>query len=612
MLKRQLLQLTPARVAGALFLVLATAVAGQTTADAPLPLPLYVVSATRTPQELQFTPSSVTVLSLGELGAAQVSDLRTALAEIPGLYVASTGPTGGQSSVFLRGASSHQTLFIVDGVRMNDRAAGYFNFLGGADLAGLDRFEVLRGPQSTLYGSSAMGGVILLDTAHGCGAAAGQVEATGGAFDTVGATVAVTGGAGGLGGSAVLGRLHTANDLPQNGYEQWAWAARLEDQLTPELLLGVTARGQQGDYDEVGSRLYASPGHVAADNYLTTVYADWRRDRDFASRLTVAEHQRGYTYRAAWGTSELRNRRDIVDWQNTWADFEGAEVVLGGNLERARYSIDGVRTTDHSAAGFLSSTAHPAKTVTVDAGLRYDEFKSVGGAATWRTGVSWVPAPGTKLRATYGTGFTAPGSDDRYGVPQWGQLGNASLRPEKSRGWDVGVDQTLAGGAVALSATYFNNRFRDLFEYAITDYTTYTGQIVNRARATTSGAELAAGATFVRFVHARLAYTYLEARDDTDGVRLIRRPRHVADAEIRVQPAPPWTVGVGLHGVADRVESGGRIEDYTTVRLFASYAVVKNLVLKARVENALDERYEEVLGYAALPRGAYGSVEWKF
>ena len=612
MFQRLLFPTPPALVAGALALACAAPAAAQPASDPPVPLPQFVVSATRTPQDLQFTPSSVTALSTDDLSLAQIPDLRTALAGVPGLYIASTGPTGGQSSVFLRGASSHQTLFIVDGVRMNDRAAGYFNFLGSADLAGLDRLEVLRGPQSTLYGSSAMGGVVLLDTAHGGGPAAGQVAVTGGSFDTFGATVAATGNQAGVGGSAAFGRLRTANDFPQNGYEQSAWSARVEDQLTPELLLGLTTRGQQGDYDEAGSRLYPSPGHVAADNYLTTAYGEWRPDRDFVSHLTVAEHQRRYTYRAGWGTSELRNRRDLVDWQNTWADFAGAEVVLGGNFERSLYSIDGVRTNDRSAAGFLSTTVHPARGVTVDAGLRYDHFSSVGGAATGRTGVSWVPVTGTKLRATYGTGFTAPGSDDRYGVREWGQLANPDLAPEKSQGWDVGVDQTLAGGSVAFSATYFHNRFRNLFEYEITDFEAFTGHIVNRARATTAGVELAAAATVARIVHARIAYTYLDARNDTDAVRLIRRPRQVVDVEVRVQPALAWTVGAGLHGVADRVESAGPIEDYTTARLFASYEVVRNLLLKARVENALNERYEEVLGYAALPRGAYGSVEWKF
>ncbi|MCX6945460.1 MAG: TonB-dependent receptor plug domain-containing protein, partial [Opitutales bacterium] len=151
--------------------VLCAVTRAQTTPAAPVgdPLPLgqFVVSASRTPQDPKFVASSVTTLALADLAAAQVTDLRTALSAQAGVGVVSSGAVGGQTSVFLRGSNSYQTLFIVDGVRMNDRAALYSNFLGGADLAGLGRIEVLRGPQSTLYGSSAMGGVIVLDTARG-------------------------------------------------------------------------------------------------------------------------------------------------------------------------------------------------------------------------------------------------------------------------------------------------------------------------------------------------------------------------------------------------------------------------------------------------------------
>ena len=174
--------LTLSRLAG--WSLLASACAATplaTRAQAPVEqLDAYVVSATRTPQDPKLSSSSITLLPLADLQTAQTVDLRTALAQTPGVAVVSSGATGGQSSVFLRGADSDQTLFVVDGVRMNDRSTAYLNFLSGADLLGLERGEVLRGPQSTLYGSSAMGGVILLETAHGGGQPAGVAEATAG------------------------------------------------------------------------------------------------------------------------------------------------------------------------------------------------------------------------------------------------------------------------------------------------------------------------------------------------------------------------------------------------------------------------------------------------
>ena len=606
--------LTLSRVAGWFLLAFAGAATPLAMrAQAPVEqLSAYVVSATRTPQDPKLSSSSITLLPLADLQAAQTVDLRTALAQTPGVVVVSSGATGGQSSVFLRGANSDQTLFIVDGVRMNDRSTAYLNFLSGADLLGLDRVEVLRGPQSTLYGSSAMGGVILLETAHGGGTPAGVAEATAGSFSKFDGAIAGKGGDAALGYSGSLARTTTANDRPSNEYKQWSYSTRLESQVAPAWLLGATLRGQQSDYEEPGSRLFASAGKVDADNHLVTAYSQWRPGADFTSRLTVAWHQRDYSFAGAYGLSRSQNTRDIADWQNTWIASPQAEVVAGVNAEQSRYTIDGARTDDHSRAGYLSTTMKPLAALVLTGGLRYDDYASAGGATTGRVGVVWLPADGTKLRATIGTGFEAPGSDDRYGVPEWGQLPSPGLRPEKSRGWDAGLDQTLADGRVMLSATYFHNRFRDLFDYQVTDFTTFQGRIVNRARASTQGAELAANIHVGQGAGVRASYTYLDAHDDVSGARLLRRPRHAGDFDAHVQATKAWLVGAGLHVVADRVDSGGPLGSWTTARLYTSYAINSGLRLKIRVENALNKAYEEVLGYAALPRGVFGGVEWRF
>lgn len=600
---------------GAAAVFIAPSRAQTTPPDDTVRLDRYVVSATRTPQDPKFIPSSVTTLALDGLAAAQVADLRTALAGQPGVVVVNSGAVGGQSAVFLRGSNTYQTLFVVDGVRMNDRSALYLNFLSGADLAGVDRVEVLRGPQSTLYGSSAMGGVIVINTTHGCAPDSGSLAATAGSFNTFGATAAAQGGTRTFGYSASLGHLETDNDRPANGYRQWSFSTRLEDLLTPTLLVGATLRGQTGDYEEPGSLAYPAPGIVAADNYLATVYAQAKVGDDFTSRLTLARHRRNYTYTSTGAysyVSALKNQRDILDWQNTWAAARNVEVVAGANFEHSRYTVDTAVSSDDVSAGYFTLTARPCATVALTAGLRRDDFKTTGGATTWRTGLTWLPTAGTKFHATYGTGFTAPGSDDRYGVPQWGQLPSPGLHPEKSRGYDVGLDQTLLSGALTLSLTYFDNRFRDLFQWTYVSYVTYEGRIVNIARASTSGTELAAVWKFGPTMKARLAHTYLDARDDTIHARLIRRPRQMLDAEVQQQVTNAWQAGAGLHAVADRIDSGTTMPDYTTVRLFTSYAVNDRLHLKLRAENALNKAYQEVYGYPALPRAVHGSVEWQF
>ena len=294
MLNRHILTTTSAVPAGLLALALAASAAGQTvTHDAVVDLPDYVVSATRTPQDPKYTASSVSVVPLLDIGTMQLADLSTALSQVPGVQVTTTGATGGTTKVSLRGASSSQTLLLVDGVRMNNRQNDFYmgSVMGGTDLVGIDRIEVLRGPQSTLYGSSAMGGVILLNTAHGCGTPTGNVSVGGGSFDSFGAAVSEAGGTSNLGYSVSLGYSETDNDRPNNHYERWSYATRVEYTPTPTTLIGATFRGQNGDYDEPNALAYAdNPGVLGSDNYLGTLYGQVAVGESFVSRLTAGWH----------------------------------------------------------------------------------------------------------------------------------------------------------------------------------------------------------------------------------------------------------------------------------------------------------------------------------
>ena len=599
-------------------LAFAAPLATSSPAQSPAPdvtLGTYVVSATRTLQDPALAPSSVTLLPLADLQEAQVADLRTALSETPGVVVANSGARGGQSSIFLRGANSDETLFVVDGVRLNTTTASYVNFLGGADLAGLDRIEVLRGPQSTLYGSSAMGGVILLETARGSGAPSGDLSGYAGSFGSLGAGVGSQGGLGAFDYSASLTRQQTDNDRAYNAFGAWNYSERLDDQVTPSLLVGSTLRGQVSHYEEPGPTTYPSPGDVQTVADLATAYADFRSGQTFDSRLTAAWYQDEYTWdKDAPDEYYARNSRDILDWQNSWQAAPWAELVGGVNAEQSYYQAGGL-TTDRLMAGYLSSTFKPAAGVELTAGLRRDDFNTAGAATTGRAGAAWVLKGGlTKLRATYGTGFNAPTPDERYGEPPY-LIPNPGIRPERSRGWDAGLDRTILEGRVTLEATWFGNRFRDLLEDEITNPVTYAGQEVNVDRARTSGVELGLGARPSPLLTLRAAYTYLEAWDESAGQRLIQRPRHTLDAGAERRLTRGWLAGAGVHLVSDRVDGAyapSPLPGYATVRLYTSWAIRRNLVAKLRVENLLNRRYQEVAGYPALPLGVYAGTEWRF
>jgi vitamin B12 transporter len=579
----------------------------------------WVVSASRTPQDRRFTPSSVTALSLPELRLTQIDGLKTALAQTPGVIVVSTGATGGQTSIFMRGANADQVLFLVDGVRMNTTQADYLNFLGGADLAGLERLEVLRGPQSTLYGSSAMGGVIAMETAAvGAGQTTGVVAARVGSFDTRGATVAARGRAGGLGYSASFGHDRTDNRRPDNAHKQSAYTLRFEDSIRPTLALGATLRGQVSAYDEAGSLLFPGAGRVEALNHLATTYAQWRPVAEFRSRLTAGWHQKEYTYTpkpyGSAATFYSRNTRRILDWQNSWDAAPWVTLVAGANAEWSHYISGGAPLQDRLHGAYLSTVLRPLANLSIDGGFRTDDYDLAGRATTGRAGVAYrVPATGTKFRATYGTGFKAPSGANRFGsLPFYAP--SPTIRPEKSTGWDAGFDQALFGERLTVGATFFQSRFRDMISNVFQPATGLF-KATNLKLARTEGVEFALAARPVQALTLRAAYTYLSALD-TSAVkitRLARRPRHTLDLSAHGQATTKWLVGAGLHSVSDRVQSATvALENYATVRLHTSYALTPAVAVKFRVENALNETYAEVLGYPALPRALFGSVEWKF
>lgn len=587
--------------------------------DPAAPLEHVVVSAARLPQDPRYTPSSVSRLSLPELRLTQTADLKTALAQTPGVIVFSTGAVGAQTSLSIRGANADQVLLLVDGVRMNTTQADYLNFLGGADLVGLERLEVLRGPQSTLYGSSAMGGVILTETAAvGHGPGTGVAELHAGSFDTLGGSLSTRGRAGRFGYSASFGREQTANDRPNNAYKQSAYTTRLEAEATPAVLFGFTLRGQLGAYDEAGSVLFPGSGRVDALNHLATTYAQWRPTAAFQSRLTAGWHQNEYTYTPKpydpFSTFYSRNTRRILDWQNTWEAAPWATVVAGANAEWSHYNAAGTPLRDRLHGAYLSTVLRPTADLSLDGGLRTDDYDIAGRATTGRAGIAYRLTPtGTKLRATSGTGFKAPSTTNRFGsLPFYAP--SPAIRPEKSTGWDAGFDQPLFGDRLTLGTTYFENRFRDMISNV---YSPTTGlyQATNLKLARTKGVEVALAAQPVRTVGLRLAYTYLSALDTSSApiARLSRRPRHTVDFDAHWQATPAWVVGAGLHSVSDRVQSSTlTLENYATTRLYTSYALTQAVALKFRLENALDETYAEALGYPSLPRAFFGGLECKF
>jgi vitamin B12 transporter len=225
---------------------------------------------------------------------------------------------------------------------------------------------------------------------------------------------------------------------------------------------------------------------------------------------------------------------------------------------------------------------------------------------------AWVAVPSAlKLRASWGTAFRSPSFLDLYGVSAF-YVGNRALRPERARGGDVGADLYLARGTVTLGVTLFDNRFTDLI---VSDFSRSPSSVANVGKAMTRGVEFIGRARGTSGFDARFTYTYLEAENRITGQPLLRRPRHSAAVDVLRDVHARLTLGAGVRIVSDRKDVHARTfatiagEDFSVVRLHAQWRLAPRWQLRGRIENALNERYEEIHGFPQPPWGAF--VGWE-
>ena len=592
----------------------------------PEKLPTYVLSATRTPAPLTTTGTFVDTISAADLARMQLTNLRSALGGIPGAPAFQSGAAGGVTSLFLRGSNSNQTLFLVDGIRFNDPNTDYAVSLGGMCIGACDNLEVSHGPQSTLYGGEAVGGVVSLRGQRGRGPGQATVAVEAGSFGTVQGAVSAQGGDEQRGYTFSAAGGHTDNERVNNKFDSATYALRLDRQLGKTVAVGATWRGFLGRYGSPG----AAVGFGANDpdnqeresNQLMTLFADFTPTPALTSKLVLGAQDRRFVADSPgpFGNSftVVTNRRAVLDWQGTYVANDRHRLTGGvtAELNTTRNTGFGdINQRQQLLAFFAQDEWTPVEHIYLTAGLRSDDFDTFGRATTGRATAAWLSKDSRwKLRASYGTAFRSPGFLDLYGQSAF-YVGNPNLRPEKARGWDTGVDYFLADNRGMLSATWFDTRYRNLIVF---DFGVFPGTTANVEEARTKGLELSGKFALPGAVEVRLAYTYLEADNLTQGTRLLRRPRHSGSLDLWRDFGHGLSAGTGLAFVGQREDVDAATfatvdgEDYAVVRVYGAWQVSPRLTIKARLENLLNEHYAEVNGYPQLGFGAFAGVEWKF
>lgn len=604
--------------------VLAT-LRGQTP---PETLEPYVTTATRTPQPVTQAGTVTDVVTADELSHRQLTLVSSIIGLATGIQATPSGATGEVTSVFMRGANSNQTLFLVDGIRLNDPNTDYQVYLGGATFGATDRVEITRGPMSTLYGGEASGGVIAISAQRGHGDPSGSLAVEGGSFGTIQGTLAAQGAAGPSGYALTFASGKTDNDRPNNEFTHSNAVLRLDRTLSANFSLGATVRWYHGVLGEPGDRYTNDPNNQnTEDNLLATAFAEFAPAEHWSGRLTLGAQERRFEaespapnppYFSPSATNTVKNHRNVVDGQLTYDGLSLNRITAGITAEQTHTENDGFGQIDQKQslfAVFAQDEFTPLPDLFFTGGLRSDDFDTFGRATTGRATVAWRPEAGSvKLRASYGTSFRSPSFLDLYGKDAY-YVGNPHLRPEKSHGWDAGVDWYLPAKRGTLSATWFETDYTDLIVY---DFSVFPSTVVNADRARTRGLELGAQTTLGGSGEARIAYTYLEAENLATNTRLLRRPRHAFNADVWRGFGPSVTAGAGVAFVAGRQDVDALTfatidaEDYTVVRAYAAWQATDRLALKVRIENLLNEKYEAVNGYPALGFGAYVGAELKF
>lgn len=622
-----------------------------TAQDDAFSLDGLVITASPTPLEAELVASHVTILTAEDLSAAGDRMLGEALRDVAGLGVVRNGSFGAATSVFLRGGESDYTLVLVDGVQVN-QAGGGFDF-STLTTDNIERVEIVRGPASALYGSDAVTGVVHIVTRTGRGAPRVDASLVAGSFGRRDVSASVGAGSDRVGYSLAVSQRSSDGVLAfNNAHDATVLSGRvrfLPDTRT-EVGLSLRATDQRYHFPTDGS------GAVVDRNaYTFSDAAQLRVDarRSVGERLSleafVAVHELdgGLDDRQDGPADTLGfyGFASLDDFQRATAELRGhltldeGVVTFGFEGERERQRSFTASESEFgpsngrsehertNRAGFVH-VAGSSGPLSLTGGGRLEDNERFGRFLTWQAGLSWlaVPRTRTRLRASAGTGIKEPTFAENFATGF--AVGNPDLDPERSRSWEVGVEQPLAADRVVVRATWFDQRFRDLIQYTFLPPSPTDPNYFNVAEATSRGVEVAVdgdlGPVSVGLTHSRLDTEVVDAGFDEGpgatfvaGESLLRRPERSWGVRAAATLTSSLRVRAHLSHVGERSDrdfstfpaSPVELSAYTTVSLGGEVDVptgaLSRLSLSVRVENLLDAAYQEALGFSAPGRALY-------
>lgn len=606
--------------------------APQTTA---VPDEEIVVTGSRVTLPAEEAPVSATIIDAEQLERLALPMTSDVLRLVPGVSIASTGPRGTQTQLRIRGAEANHTLLFVDGIRFNDPAAGNEGRFELLTNDGLSRLEVVRGPQSALWGSEALGGVVAIETANPLRGAATVALGEYGSLDSIRASAHAARRFGDVGLSGTLGSIRSdgIDSFGENGeldgFENRSASLKAVYSPLPSTELGLVGHWMEGTSEFDG---FDPSSFRRADTLDST------RNRIFAVRGWSSREWSGWSLSADSSFLTSRNRNELAE-QPLNTTF-GERLSVGGQVSRrlGRHRLIGA--VEHEAEDFRAEDqaffgatdqeqsrdltafvgewrAQWSPSFNTDLAVRHDSFSAFKNATTVRASAVFRPAEKVTLHAAYGEGIAQPTFFDLFGFFPASFAGNPDLRPERSRGWELGL--RWSDNKANAGITGFTNRLKDEI-VDVFDFTTFLSSTENASgKSRRRGVELDAGYRFGSLAEFSVNYTYLDSEEaqvaGANLVREVRRPRHSANAYLTGERGHfRWGASLAFVGSRKDLDFDSfpaqriKLDDYVLGSARLGYRLTERAEAYARMENVFDADYQDVVGYNTAGRTVYAGL----
>jgi vitamin B12 transporter len=576
-----------------------------------------VVSPHRRPGRISDVGSSIDVITARDIVMSGAQSVSEVLRRLPGVEVVQVGGAGRTATTFIRGGESDHVSVLIDGVRVNTVADGSFDF---ADLrvTDIERIEVLKGPQSVIYGSEALGGVISIVTNRGYSGSGLSVSAEGGSYSSQDYSVRAAYDGEGVTSSTGLSFSRTEGisvALPRSGngeddgYENLTLGTSNDFRFSPEWGSALNVRYQRGDAQLDGFDFSRGPvddlNFTQRRNLVSGLMSLSRKEGMIRPNISLGymyEELEGFDPDTSYNGYDIRNSGFTPTVQLDLYPVDWSVSSFGLVFEeRAANNLTNFDRSRQVYAGYFNQQFNLSDSDILTAGVRYDDYSDFGDYVNYRTTLSSLRLNGLlRFHSSLGSGFKAPTFNELY----FPQFGNEDLDPEKTRGFDAGIEMRLLDGRVTNDLTFFRSDYRDLITFSVVDF---TAQNIESSRAI--GVEERLSLVVAPSTTISVGYVYTDSRNDTSRDLLPRRPVHRATLEVNAEPIKDWQINLFYLMVKDRIDSSSEtMDDYERVDALVRYNA-RSIRPYVRIVNFFDTRYEEVTGYGTPGLSVFGGLE---